>query len=241
MADDGIIIESEAFARDVAQFALLTGRSFADELKQQARGVMRGIIRVTPPFSAGATVSSAKKTGENAIRGDLSRIFRSVNLVGSRKVTHLFGKDAEGAPWTVPEKEKHPDLGAIYSRQKSLKSKGRQAIYRKPYYVDSMKLQALEAKLKKRVGFLGGGFAASGEALNVPLPSFMKRHRAQAPGAIQMKLEGDNLSIIMTNSVRYASLVSGFARRVEWAVEAQRGKMERQIPFLIRRHEKLIN
>jgi hypothetical protein len=240
--EDGVIIDSEGFSRDVARFALLSGRSMAEELKNQAKGVMRNIVRVTPPFNGSGGVSAARAQGENAIRHDLQRIFRPVRLVGSRKITHLFGKAHPNAPWIVATKEQHPDVEGIYRNHKAEPDRFvRQARYRNARFVDEGKYHALEAKLKKRVGYLGGGFAPAASGLGVALPSFMRRHAASAPGRIQMQLEGDSLSIVITNEVRYGTKVIGFVRRVEFAIEMQRGKMERQIPFLLRRHEHLIN
>jgi len=237
---DGIIIDSEAFSRDVGRFALLSGRSFADELKNQAKGVMRNIAKITPPFASGKSTSEAKKAGENAISRDLTRVFRSVELKGSRKVTHLFGKPHPAAPWTVPTKETVVDVTGQYTATKKLDSRGRKARYAKPLFVDSKKYRALESRLQKRVGFLGGGFAVAAAGLGVALPAFMKRHSA-APGQLVMRLEGDNLYIIIRNNVTYGPRVYDFVRRVEWAIEAQRGKMERQIPYLIARHQRIIN
>jgi hypothetical protein len=242
MEQDGVTIDSEGFSRDVAQFALLTGRSFAEELTVQAKGALREIVFDTPPFGTRArSVADARKASESAIGRDMHRIFRPKKLVGSRKITHFFGKAHPSAPWTVTEKEKHPDLGMLLAQHKKLSSSGRQARYRNAYFVDANKYFALQAKLKKRGGFLGGGFAPAAAALGVPLPHLMKRHAGSAPGGVQMRLTGDHLSIIIINDVAYASRVAGFPARVERALQSQRGKMERQIPFLLRRHERLIN
>lgn len=240
MIEDGITIDTEGFSQDVGRFALLSGRSFGEELKNQAKGVMKGIVKITPPHSNGNSVSEAKRAGENAISRDLTRQFRPVELVGSRKVTHLFGKPHPDAPWAVATKEKHPDVTAYYVATKRLDSRGRRARYEKPIYVDRKKYNKLRTQLEKRVGFLGGGFRDGAAGLGVALPAFMRRHTT-APGSLQMQLEGDNLYIIIRNDVSYASGLRDFVRRVEWAVQAQRGKMERQIPYLLKRHEKLVN
>jgi hypothetical protein len=244
MTDAGINIDTEAFSRDVAQFALLTGRTFGDELKQQAKGVLKNILKVTPPFNGGGgSVATAKRAAEGAIHRDLGRIFRPVALVGSRKITHLFGKPHPSAPWTVPTPEKHPQLASLYAAHKKLDSRSRQARYKNAYFVDELKYKALVDKIMKRSGRLGGGFAAAAAELHVPIPAFMSRHRSSDVGAsgIRMQLDGDNLFIIITNDVPYAPDVEGFVRRFNWAVETQRGKMERQMPYLLKRHERLLN
>lgn len=239
-ADEGITIDTVGFSRDVGRFALLTGREFGEELKLQARGALRNIVKITPPFYGGASVSDAKRAGINAISRDLYRIFRPTALKGTRQVTHFFGKPHPQAPWTVPAPERHPNVTALYTHHKRLDKKSRRARYKQPFYVDELKFQTLMDRLEKRVGFLGGGFAEGAAGLQVALPAFMRRHTA-APGSFVMKLTGDELYIIIRNDVRYASQVDDFARRVEWALQTQRGKMERQVPYLLRRHQRLIN
>jgi hypothetical protein len=240
--EEGITIDSPGFSRDVAQFALLTGRSFAEELQVQAKGALRHIVYDTPPFGPRSrTTAAAKKASEGSIGRDLHRIFRPKKLKGSRSITHLFGKQVSGAPWTVPAKEKHPDLASLLAGHKRLSSSGRQARYRNAYFVDAAKYFALQAKLKKRGGHLGGGWGPAAVALGVNLPHLMKRHAGSAPGGVRMRLTGDHLSIVMINDVPYATKVASLPFRVERALQSQRGKMERQIPFLLRRHERLIN
>jgi len=240
MNEDGITIDGQAFAQDVGRFALLTGRTFGEELKIQAKGAMKEIVRITPPFHGGNSAAEARKAGINAISRDMNRIFRPVELKGKRRVTHLFGQTHPSAPWIVPEKERTPDVAGTYVATRKLDSRARRARYQKPLYVDAKKFHALQSYLEKRVGYLGGGFSDPAAGLGVPLPSWMRRH-TDAPGKLIMKLEGDELYIIIRNDVRYATRIHDFARRVEWALQTQRGKMERQMPYLLRRHEKLIN
>ena len=239
---DGITLDSPGFSRDVAQFALLTGRSFAEELQVQAKGALRHIVYDTPPFGPRSrTAAAAKKASEGSIGRDLHRIFRPKKLKRSRRITHLFGKQVSGAPWTVPAKEKHPDLASLLAGHKRLSSSGRQARYRNAYFVDAAKYFAMQTKIKKRGGHLGGGWAPAAVALGVNLPHIMKRHAGTAPGGVQMRLTGDHLSIVMINDVSYATKVASLPFRVERALQSQRGKMERQLPHLLRRHERLIN
>lgn len=241
--DEGITIDSDGFGRDVARFAVATGRSFAEELQLQAKGALRHIVYDTPPFGPRArTAAAAKKASENSIGSDLHRIFRPKKLKGSRSITHLFGnKEAAGAPWTVPAKERHPDLAALLAGHKRLSSSARQARYRNAYFVDAAKYFAMQTKIKKRGGHLGGGWAPAAMALGVNMPHLMKRHAGTAAGGIQMRLTGDALSIVIINDVPYATKVAGLPFRVERALQTQRGKMERQLPYILRRNEPLLN
>jgi hypothetical protein len=95
-------------------------------------------------------------------------------------------------------------------------------------------------QMEARIGYLGGGFSAAARGLGVSLPLFMAKHSG-APGGLDMRLEGDNLYIVIKNDVSYAGNNPGLVRGVSRAIAEQQRKMERQLPYLIRRHEKLIN
>jgi hypothetical protein len=143
----------------------------------------------------------------------------------------------------VPAPEKHTNLAALLSAHSRLNSAGRQARYKNAYFVDATRYFALIDKIEKRSGRLGGGWAEAAAQLHVPVPAFMNRHMSldSAGGGLRMNLEGDNLFIVITNNCPFARDVADYVNRVERAVQTQRGKMERQLPYLLRRHEKIIN
>lgn len=243
---DSIEVYYDDFAQDVGDFALYTGRSFEEELLFQGKQILRKIVKLTPPFTFNDSIAKAKKQGEKAIARDLRRVFKPVDLVGSRKIPHLFGRtDVEGLPYVVPTRETHPDVERIYEQSRTLKKIGGKnwlmRSRRAKYYVDRRKFDKLVKKIQKQVGFLGAGFGSAAQKLGVALPGFMGRHKGKAPGSIQINFTDTDLELVIINSVNYANQIKDFRRRIDWAVRAQSKAMERQLPYLIKRHEKLVN
>jgi hypothetical protein len=275
MSDTGIVIDSEAFSRDVGQFALLTGRSFGEELKEQGRGVLRELLRVTPPFNQhNKSVSSARKAGAGAIRRDLAggghkrgqrrvgvfAVLRDATIdqaldtgVYEDKAVKLFVRK-DGSVWatetnTFKPSISHAEMRSHHQRYFKNGKMSSAGSYERNIgrwrFIDQLVIrrstfESYLQKMERRVGFLGGGFAAAAAGLRVGIPGFMRRHSA-APGGLEMQLEGDDLYIVIENKVRYASQLADLVRRVDWAIRAQQRKMERQVPFLLRRHERLVN
>lgn len=275
MIEDGITIQSEAFAQDVGTFALLTGRSFGEELKVQGKGVLSELIKVTPPFNQqNKGAAAAQRAGIGAIRRDLAggghkrgqrragvfAVLRDSTIdtaldtgLYENQNVRLFARK-DGTVWGTETNTFKPSIsmGEMRSHHKRYFKNGKMSSagsYERNIgrwrFIDQFVIRrsSFERYLKTmdpRVGFLGGGFRSAAMGLGVGLPRFMGRH-GSAPGDLRMQLEGDDLYIIIRNDVRYASQMADLVRRVDWAIRAQQRKMERQAPYLLRRHQKLIN
>jgi outer membrane lipoprotein SlyB len=271
---DGITIDSEAFSRDVGRFALLSGRSFADELKNQAKGVMREVLKVTPPFNQNNTsISSAKGSGLGAMRRDLAGggrsrgnrragvfvvladsmidsaldtgIYQSENVrLFVRKDGTVYGTEKQYFKPNASMQELRDHHQRYFKNGKMTTAGSYERNIGRWKFLDQMVIRrsTFERYLKTlepRVGFLGGGFKSAAKGLGVSIPLFMRRH--SAPGGLAMNLTGDDLSIVIRNDVRYAGTTRDLARRFQWAVMVQQNKMERQVPHLLRRHQRIVN
>jgi hypothetical protein len=237
-------IDTGRFEAQFAIYVQLVDRDLETEMVHQGKKFLEKTIKITPPgYSRGGkmrSVTDARKAGERAVRRDLRRIFTPVDLRGSRRVTHLFGKPHPAAPWEVPTKEYHPDVAGIFRQHRASGKAGRAARYKAgTLYVDRQKFAEVEAMLIKRVGWLSGGFTRAGLSLGARMPAYAKRHTA--PGSIRITNTPELMQIHIINDVRYAARVEGLRRRIQWAVDAQASAMERQIPYLLRRHEKVVN
>ena len=49
------------------------------------------------------------------------------------------------------------------------------------------------------------------------------------------------LDFSAVNAVGYGTIDRDVQRRIQWAVTMQAAKMERQLPYLLRQHERLVN
>lgn len=271
---DGITIDSEAFARDVGRFALLTGRSFAEELQNQARGVLKEVLSVTPPFNQNnKSISSAKGAGLSAIRRDLAGgghkrgsrragvfvvlpdhmiesaldtgLYQTENVrLFVRKDGTVYGTEKQYFKPNASMQELRDHHRRYFRNGKMTTAGSYERNIGRWKFLDQMVIRrsTFERYLKTlepRVGFLGGGFRSAAAGLKVAIPLFMRRH--SSPGGLVMNLTGDDLSIIIKNDVRYAGETRDLARRFEWAIGVQQNKMERQVPHLLRRHQRLVN
>jgi hypothetical protein len=242
MSEETLIIDDQEFGEQLERFALYSGRSFEDELENQGKLLVRDILRLTPPSRFGASVSEAKRAGERSIRKNLRSVFSGVNLKGQRQITHLFGRtDVAGLPFRTPTTEKHPDVKALYEQRKVGSGYRVKRGGRAKYYVDERKLAALEQVLMKRVGWAAAGFGPAAQRLGAAVPAYVRRHVGKAPGTVAVNTTGAILSIVITNRVDYVARLSGLQRRLNWAVARRKTAMEKQLPYLIRRHERLVN
>jgi hypothetical protein len=235
------VVDWSLFEETFARFARLTTNSIEDELKNQARLFVIDAIKVTPPFhqGVGQGVSAAKKAGEKSIGRNIDRLFVGKELVGSRRITHLFGRtDVPGLPYIVPTTEKYPDVSGMYEREKATAK--RRALrgmrfYGPPKTVSRRKVRTLYRTEVRKVGWLAGGWntAANRLGATAKVPAFVRRH-AGAPGQVQIDFSPSRLRIVLINQVRYADYVGGLQKRASFALTKRVHAMQRQIPRLMR-------
>lgn len=223
-----------------------TSKTIEDEMLSQSKGVIREVLSITPPAQRGEGVKlmgvAARRAGEARIDADLRGVFQGVKIRGFRMVPHLFGDRSpevgKKPPYRVATKEKHLNVEGIYNaRQASRSRRGKKSLtrgQRAPYYVDEKKLDALARKLKGNVGKLAQGFKPAADRLGLAMPVYA-RGQHNAPGSIDIDFKPNHLRIVFTNNVSYSALVPDMPRRMQWAVDQQARKIERQLPYLIRK------
>ena len=229
------------FEATFSRFVRLTKNSIEDELKNQARLFVIDAIKVTPPFhqGVGQGVGTAKRAGEKSIARNMDRIFVGVDLVGSRKITHLFGRtDVPGLPYIVPTTEKHPNVEGHYATKKIEARRNAMRGMRflgPPITVSRRKMRKVYQQEIKKVGWLAGGWNKAATALGAgnKVPAFVRRH-ATAPGQVQFEFSATRLRVVLVNQVRYADYVGGLQKRASFALTKRVHAMQRQIPRLMR-------
>lgn len=216
------------FEQSLARYVAATKGDLREVLKNQARLFVQDVVQVTPPFSQGVNATKARQRGEKSIKSNLNKLFIARPLVGSRKVTHLFGKtDVPGLPYTVKTTEKYPDVEGIYRTEKKA-AKGRAVrgvrFSRQELPVSLKKVRAIYTREKKKVGWLAGGWNAAATKLGSKVPAWVKRHAA-APGAVSMRFSRTKLSIRVENRVNYANAVGGMQKRMAFALRKRSDAM----------------
>ena len=227
------------FQETFARFIAATGGDMRAELKNQARLFVVDLVKVTPPFSQGGgqNATQAKKDGQDSIRRNLDRLFVGRTLVGSRKITHLFGKtDVPGLPCVVPTKEKCPDAAGIYASEKAaatFRGRGGFRLAKKSLPVSRKKVEGIYKKEIKKVGWLAGGWNAAARKLGAKVPAWVSRH--SAPGRVRMTFTRTWLRILVVNDVSYVRRVGGMEKRIEFALRKRTDAMEANIPRILKR------
>jgi hypothetical protein len=234
-----LYIDSPAFDAAVRRLAMVSGRSFEEELSNQARLFVEDVIKVTPPFhqGKGQQAGAAKKAGENSVDRNLGRIFAEVDLLGSRRVTHLFGRtDLPGLPYVVAEPERRVDVEGIYRQAKAgARSASKYRFSRQQNYVDRRKVAVIRKREKARIGWLAGGWNAAAQRMGSKVPAWVRRH-GSAPGQIEVMMGGGRewLVIRLTNAVPYATKVGGMEKRVAFALRKREDAMKRNAQRIVR-------
>jgi hypothetical protein len=234
--------DAARFERTFSRFVSLSTRSMEDEMRNQGRLFVLDLIRVTPPFhqGAGQNASTAKMVGQRSVRINIDKAMAGKDLVGSRRITHLFGKtDAPGLPFVVPAPEKHPNVQGIYDQAKqAAKSRGRRDLRfgkQSKRYVSRVKKNRVERAEVKKVGWAGGGWndAAQGLGAGSKVPAFIRRH-SSSPGSLRIEFKPTVLRIVMENRVGYVSRIGKIRREAAFALKKRTNAMALQIPRLIR-------
>lgn len=241
------VVDWPLFEATFSRFVRLTNNSIEDELKNQARLFVIDAIKVTPPFhqGVGQGVSVAKRAGEKSIARNMDRIFVGVELVGSRKITHLFGRtDVPGLPYIVPTTEKHSNVEGHYATKKTEARRNAMRGMRflgPPITVSRRKVRKVYQKEVKKVGWLAGGWNKAATALGAgnKVPAFVRRH-ATAPGQVQFDFSPSRLRVVLVNQVKYADYVGGLQKRASFALTKRVHAMQRQIPRLMREASRVL-
>lgn len=202
----GITIKADtrAFIAAVDRMMKQSKRSRGEVMKTQARGILKTIISITPPSNGGTTGTAAKKVGETHVMNDILRLMRPVR------------------------RPDHEDPAAIHARYRNSTGSVGKSLGKKRYGIAPSVLRSYIASVQKRVGYLVSGWAPTAEKIgNVPMSAWMKRNHAA--GSADLRITANGVSLRSTNSARFAGNVKDMARRIQWAVNSQKGKIERQI------------
>jgi hypothetical protein len=190
---------------------------------QTARGILRTVVSVTPPGSLkkieGAEYKhvsegvEAKKDGENAIIAD---IFKVMKFAGSGKRNGPNHAD----PTEIMKQCRDKSTGRV---KVSLISGGEDRRWR----IERGQLNAFIAAQKKKVGFLASGWKATAAKLGAKLPKWIDRNNA--PGSVSIVAGAGGIKITSENNTPFAGSIRGLSWRIGYAVNRQKGAIERQI------------
>jgi hypothetical protein len=227
---------------DALTLRIATSARLAEEvLKEQARGIFRKVMDITPPGHEGvkAGTRAAADIGKAKVAGDIAKLYGSPSA-GFDAIEAKSPADAR-AFWAV--RKRRPDAAADLVRQHTgtwfgpfdegklhkqrfVKGRVKGKKSRPILYVSDAKPLNDYVKLTQgRVHFLAAGWREISDRLGLAVPGMIGKHNAPSSAVILATLE--RIIIRAVNELSYAS-DADLNRRVQWAIDAQAGAMQRQ-------------
>lgn len=209
-------------------------------LSEQARGIMKTVVELTPPGHDGVpgTTRKARQMGQAAVARDIRKIygtpgtmFDEIKQCNEQAAdafwSQIKARDLPAASETakrITGKPLYPfDGGALHKRFKG--KQGRVRSKKVIFFVeDEKELEDYIKTRQKHVQFLQAGWKKSTAKLGISLPSSITTHNA--PGAVLIEVTAQRLRIVATNAVQYASNAD-VERRIQWAINRQAARMAR--------------
>lgn len=238
-------IDMSAFDAAVSRALTETKREPVAYMREQAKGVVRRIIEITPPAHDGINGSAARQHGAAVVKGDIAKIYgRPSDAYAMMKEMAPSESMAKGfwRHYTQGEFERAKDLfraatgesfgefddGKLHSSRRG--SRGRVSGIRsgKPL-MWTWNPKALTEYVKKKQdmpGWLAGGWNFAAAMLNFRAPAWISRHAS--PGAGNLIVNDEGVRIRMVNKVGYAGEVDGWRRRIQWALNTQAEAIRRR-------------
>jgi len=223
-------------------YQLATLKDTDTVVRDAARNFVKRAASVTPP-ATGKLNSEAKKRGESNVVGDLNHIFVGLSPALFEKFEALR---AQGVPelrtksgrvivrstdiavpsikgWHYANRRR---AGRVRSGRRS--SGGIRAV------ILSQRKKDYQRRVLKKVGLLMAGWNASAAKLGTKLPAWTSRH-GTGGGRCAVTKTRSGIRIRLENMVGFVTKVKGLERRVQWALNAQAGALERAADAIIRK------
>lgn len=215
--------------RKIREMAAATGRTVEDVARQQMKLLVRDVMAITPPGSAGVSGRAALKAGENAIDRDLGRMgFKPVALKGFRTITHVPAGHVKGEVVSIAavrvktrENPRFADPDAFHASC-LLSRHGRKVTRggRQGFYVDQRKFKLMRARLFAQIGRLAAGWIPAADALGVAVPAWIRRHAGSARGTFSVSNSASRITIEAVNQFpdTASELAAATRRRINFAI-----------------------
>ena len=223
-------------------YQLATLKDTDTVVRDAARNFVKRAASVTPP-ATGKLNSEAKKRGESNVVGDLNHIFVGLSPALLEKFEALR---AQGVPelrtksgrvivrstdisvpsikgWHYANRRR---AGRVRSGRRS--SGGIRAV------ILAQRKKDYQQRVLKKVGLLMAGWNASAAKLGTKLPAWTSRHGIGG-GRCAVTKTRSGIRIRLENMVGFVTKVKGLERRVQWALNAQAGALERAADAIIRK------
>jgi hypothetical protein len=198
-----IQVDTRAFMATAARFLATSKRDHLVVMREQAKGVIKELILLTPPGRPGMSGGSRAR-GAARVKADILKLMKGT---------------------AVDAKVQRRDISAIHA---SRRRQGRVTSRITPRILVPMDaLRAYVREKQARVGRLASGWNTAAARLSYKPPAWIWRN--DGPGTIEIRVTKSDIIIRATNQVAFASEISMLEQRVQTALNIQRGKMERRL------------
>lgn len=218
-------------------------------VRTEARLFVQGVIKITPPASAGVTGTKAKKQGEAKVRRDIRRVYGSASdlygLIARRdeRIAKAFyaliqsGQTAKASALArrITGHELQPfDDGAAHRSRRGNRGtvRGKTPTL---FTADDDAVQEYIELRQSHVGILPGGFNPAGAELGARLPAWVRRH-GMHPGGIVVIDRGPNFAIRISNTAPYAQ-AQDMQRRMSYAQRYRQNALQRKLKAVLKAEE----
>ena len=223
-------------------YQLATLKDTDTVVRDAARNFVKRAASVTPP-ATGKLNSEAKKRGESNVVGDLNHIFVGLSPALFEKFEALRAQGVQelrtksgrvivrSTDISVPSIKgwhyaNRRRAGRVRSGRRS--SGGIRAV------ILAQRKKDYQQRVLKKVGLLMSGWNASAAKLGTKLPAWTSRH-GTGGGRCAVTKTRSGIRIRLENMVGFVTKVKGLERRVQWALNAQAGALERAADAIIRK------
>ena len=196
-------LNTTAFMETAARFLANSKRDALVVMKQQAKGVIKEVISLTPPGGPGVSSGQARTRGTKNVKADALKVVKGVN----------------------PKRAEQQDVASIIE-SKRVRGRIRKEITPR-ILVPMAKLKAYLKAKQQHVGKLASGWNEAAAKLGLKPPAWIWRN--DGPGMMDISVTDKDIIIRATNAVPYASEMSKLRSRLQQALHLQRNKMNRQL------------
>jgi hypothetical protein len=228
----------------LVNFAAATGRSVASVMPEQVALFVRDVVKLTPPFesfSIRESFGKQRKTGEQAVKNDIARVFSPIEFLGiynsdsrvGQKVRNATAKNNGDALGVLLKRSGYTPKAStaiitldpmVHFRQRNLRGRVRRQPTR--YFVLASQLKSYLKHKLEHVGMLKGGWGAAAAKYGVALPAWITRH---AGGMVIEKLSGNSPNITIRNDAYGIDVQNQNDRITNEAIKRRDVAMARQI------------
>ena len=171
-------INTTAFDAALNRFMQHSKRDAEVVLRQQARGLMKSLIDVTPPGGRNVSNAKARARGINSLKADA---FKVVEVVSPKRA------------------EETKDVESLISRHR-VQGRVKQEVTPR-ILVSAAALRAYLKKQQAKVGFLASGWNQAASKLGFKPSAWIWNNRG--PGAVVIEINDRRIAVRATNRVKF--------------------------------------